>query len=131
MSALRASIDLNDTEGLIAADREGLLRAASMAGAQVRATAAAVAEGALESLRGDQRPRSLVWISGRGPAASAGAMLAATLGGSAAEPIVVAAAAPTWVGPLHVLGIAGGDPGDPPLVAAGGTGGRRGAGGGL
>jgi hypothetical protein len=127
MSALRASIDLNDTEGLIAADREGLLRAASMAGAQVRATAAAVAEGALESLRGEQRPRSLVWISGRGPAASAGAMLAATLGGSAAEPIVVAAEAPTWIGPLDVLVIAGDDPGDPALVASAATGVRRGA----
>ncbi|MCV6981525.1 TobH protein, partial [Mycolicibacterium pulveris] len=44
MNAIRATIDLDDTEGLIAADREGLLRAASMAGAQVRATAAACDE---------------------------------------------------------------------------------------
>ena len=57
MSALRASIDLDDTEGLIAADRDGLLRAASTAGAQVRATAAAVAEGALDPLRSEQRWR--------------------------------------------------------------------------
>lgn len=55
MSAARA-IDLEDAEGLLAADREGLLRAASSAGAQVRAIAAAVEEGALESLRGDGRP---------------------------------------------------------------------------
>jgi hypothetical protein len=127
MSALRASIDLDDTEGLIAADREGLLRAASMAGAQVRATAAAVAEGALESLSSDQRPRSLIWISGRGPAATAGAMLTATLGGSAAEPIVVAAEAPPWIGPLDVLVVAGDDPGDPALVSSAATGVRRGA----
>ncbi|CAN5206118.1 hypothetical protein BH09ACT8_BH09ACT8_28750 [soil metagenome] len=127
MSALRASIGLDDTDGLIAADREGLLRAASMAGAQVRATAAAVAEGALEPLHSVERPRSLIWVSGRGPAASAGAMLTATLGGAAAEPIVVAADAPPWIGPLDVLVVAGDDPGDPALVAAAATGVRRGA----
>ncbi|MDR3655473.1 MAG: TobH protein, partial [Mycobacterium sp.] len=47
MSATRA-IDLEDTEGLLAADRHGLLRAASSAGAQVRAIAAAADEGALD-----------------------------------------------------------------------------------
>ncbi|HZC54398.1 MAG TPA: TobH protein, partial [Mycobacterium sp.] len=40
MNATRA-IDLEDTDGLLAADRAGLLRAASSAGAQVRAIAAA------------------------------------------------------------------------------------------
>jgi hypothetical protein len=127
MSALRASIELDDTEALVAADSEGLLRAASSAGAQVRATATAVSEGALDPLRSDQRPRSLVWVSGRGPAATAGVMLAAALGGSAAEPIVVAAEAPPWIGPLDVLVIAGDDPGDPVLAAAAATGVRRGA----
>jgi hypothetical protein len=127
MSALRAAIDLDDTEALIAADRDGLLRAASTAGAQVRATASAVAEGALDLLRSEQRPRSLIWVSGRGPAESAGSLIAATLGGSAAEPIVVAAEAPPWIGPLDVLVIAGDDPGDPALVAAAATGVRRGS----
>ena len=42
MSAANATVDLDDAEGLVEADREGLLRAAAMAGAQVRATAAAV-----------------------------------------------------------------------------------------
>ena len=41
MSAAPATLDLDDVEGLIAADRDGLLRAASMAGAQTRAVAAA------------------------------------------------------------------------------------------
>ena len=127
MSATRATIDLDDTEGLIAADRDGLLRAASMAGAQVRATAAAVDEGALDTVRTGERPRSVIWVAGRGTAESAGAMLAATLGGSAAEPIVVAAEAPPWIGPLDVLVVAGDDPGDPTLVAAAATGVRRGA----
>ena len=71
-------IDLEDAEGLVAADREGSLRAASMAGAAVRAVAAAVDEGALDSLRIDERPRSVIWVAGRGTAETAGAMLAAT-----------------------------------------------------
>ncbi len=121
------AIDLEDAEGLVAADREGLLRAASMAGASVRSVAAAVEEGALNSLRIDERPRSVIWVAGRGPAETAGAMLAATLAGVADEPIVVAPEAPPWVGPLDVLIAAGDDPGDPALVEAAATGVRRGA----
>ncbi len=126
MNATRA-IDLEDTGGLLAADREGLLRAASSAGAQVRAIAAAADEGALDALRTQDRPRSLIWVAGRGTAETAGAMLAATLGGAASEPIAVVAEAPPWVGPLDVLIVAGDDPGDPALVAAAATGVRRGA----
>ena len=44
-----AIVNLDDVEGLQTADRDGLLRAAAMAGAQVRATAAALDEGELES----------------------------------------------------------------------------------
>jgi hypothetical protein len=121
------AIDLEDAEGLVAADREGLLRSASMAGAQVRSVAAAADEGALESLRADDRPRSAIWVAGRGTAETAGAMLAATLGGVADEPIAVAGEAPPWVGPLDVLIVAGDDPGDPALVGAAATGVRRGA----
>ena len=68
MSAAHATVDLDDTEGLLDADREGMLRASAMAGAQVRATAAAVEEGALESIAGGQRPRTVIWLAGRGPA---------------------------------------------------------------
>jgi hypothetical protein len=126
VNATRA-IDLEDTEGLIAADRDGLLRAASMAGAQVRVIAAAADEGALDPLRTDDRPRTVIWVAGRGTAETAGAILAATLGGAAAEPIAVASEAPLWVGPLDVLVVAGDDPGDPALVTAAATGVRRGA----
>lgn len=126
MSATRA-IDLEDTDGLLAADREGLLRAASSAGAQVRAIAAAADEGALETLRTDDRARSVIWVAGRGPAETAGAILAATLGGAASEPIALTGEAPPWVGPLDVLIVAGDDPGDPALVSAAATGVRRGA----
>lgn len=126
MNATRL-IDLEDTEGLIAADRDGLLRAASTAGAQVRAIAAAADEGALESLRAADRPRTVIWVAGRGTAETAGAMLAATLASASAQPIVVASEAPPWVGPLDVLIVAGDDPGDPTLVGAAATGVRRGA----
>ena len=51
VNATHASVDLDDAEGLLAADRDGLLRAASMAGAQVRATAAALDEGDLDPLQ--------------------------------------------------------------------------------
>ena len=122
MSTTRATLDLDDTEALIAADHDGLLRAASMAGAQVRATASAVDEGALDPVRTGERPRSVIWVAGRGVAESAGAMLAATLGGSVSAPIVTAVEAPPWVGPL-----AGDDPGDAALVSAAAVGVRRGA----
>ena len=127
MNATQATIDLDDTEGLLAADREGLLRAASTAGAQVRAVAAALDEGALDAVRGDDRPRTVIWVAGRGTAETAGSMLAATLGSWAASPIVVAAEAPPWIGALDVLIVAGDDPGDPALVGAAASGVRRGA----
>ena len=127
MSAAHATIDLDDTEGLLEADHDGLLRAAAMAGAQVRATAAAVEEGELAQVSGGQRPRTVVWVAGRGAAESAGAILAATLSGVAGEPIVVASESPPWIGPLDVLVVAGDDAGDPALVTAAATAVRRGA----
>ncbi len=127
MNAAHATIDLDDVDGLLAADREGLLRAASMAGAQMRATAAALDEGLLEHLRGDQPPRTVIWVASRGAAESAGAMLAAALGGSTAAPIVVASEVPPWIGALDVMVVAGDDPADQVLVSAAASGIRRGA----
>jgi hypothetical protein len=127
MSAAQAVVDLDDTGGLLEADRDGLLRAAAMSGAQVRATAAAGEEGALDQIAGGQRPRTGIWLAGRGPAEAAGAMLVAALGGTAGEPLVPAADALPWIGPLDVLIVAGDDPGDPVLVTAAATAVRRGA----
>jgi hypothetical protein len=127
MNRTQAVVELDDAEGLLAADREGLLRAASMAGAQVRATAAALDEGDLDALKSDQPPRTVIWVAGRGAAETAGTMLMALLGGSVAAPIVIASEAPPWIGALDVLILAGDDPGDPALVAAAATGVRRGA----
>jgi len=126
VSATQA-IDLEDAEGLLAADRAGLLRAASNAGAQVRAMAAAFEEGELDSVRGGQPPRSVIWVAGRGTAETAGVMLASTLGAAAAAPIALVTEAPPWIGPLDVLIVAGDDPGDPVLVSAAATGVRRGS----
>ena len=127
MNSTRAAIDLDDVEGLYAADREGLLRAASMAGAQVRATAAALDEGDLDPLRSDEPPRTVIWVAGRGNAETAGTTLSATLGASVSAPIVVASEVPPWIGALDILILAGDDPGDPALVSAAATGVRRGA----
>jgi len=125
-----STVDLDDTEALLAADRDGALWAASMAGAQVRATAATVDEGALDAVRSESRdypPRTIIWLSTRGTAATAGSLLAATRGDSARAPLVVAAEVPSWIGSLDVLIVAGDDPGDPALVAAAAAGVRRGA----
>ena len=127
MTPRAATIDLDDVEGLLAADREGLLRAAAMAGAQVRATAAAVDEGALDLLRSEIPPRTLIWIAEAGAARAAGAVLAAALGAASGVPIVVAPEVPPWTGALDVVVVAGADAGDPVLVTAAATGVRRGA----
>ncbi|RAV07435.1 TobH protein [Mycolicibacterium sp. GF69] len=122
-----AVVDLDDVDGLFAADRDGLLRAAAMSGAQVRATGAALDEGELESLRTDGPPRTLIWVAVRGNAETAGSLLASAWGASVTAPIVVAPEVPPWIGPLDVLIVAGDDPGDPALVNAAATGVRRGA----
>lgn len=125
-----SQIDLDDAEALLAADHDGSLRAASMAGSQVRATLCALDEGALDVLRSesrDYRPRSVIWVSTRGAAASAGSILAAVRAHSARQPVVQTAEAPAWIGSLDVLVAAGDDPGDPALVAAAAAGVRRGA----
>lgn len=122
-----ATVDLEDSEGLLEADRDGLLRAVSMAGAQVRATASAMDEGVLDPLRSDQPARTVIWVAGRGPAETAGTMLAAALGASLSAPIVVAAEVPSWIGALDVLVVAGDDAGEPALVTAAASGVRRGA----
>jgi hypothetical protein len=127
VNATSAVIDLDDAEGLLAADRNGLLRAAAMAGAQVRSAAAALDEGELDGLKADEPPRTVIWVAGRGTAERAGSMLAAAVGGSVAAPIVVVPDAPLWIGALDVLILAGDDPGDPTLVSAAATAVRRGA----
>ena len=70
----------------------------------------------------------MIWVAGRGTAES-GRRDARRRAGRRrpARPIVVAAEAPPWIGPLDVLVVAGDDPGDPALVAAAATAVHRGA----
>ncbi|MFI6868727.1 tobH protein [Nocardia sp. NPDC050406] len=119
-------LDLDDVASLEAADIGGSLRSAASAGAQVRATAAAVGEDALRRLA-DLRPRSLVMVSGPGRAARAAGILIAALGDRANLPVVPATSIPPWVGPLDVVLVAGDDAGDPRLAEAVDRALRRGA----
>jgi hypothetical protein len=127
VNATGSIVDLDDVDALLAADRDGSLRTVAMAGAQVRATAAALDEGELDQLRSGQPPRTVIWVAGRGNAEAAGSLLAAALGHSVAAPIVVIPEVPPWIGALDVLIVAGDDPADPALVSAAATGVRRGA----
>ncbi|GAC79656.1 hypothetical protein SAMN04488550_3190 [Gordonia malaquae] len=104
--------DLDDTDGLVAADRDGLLRSAAMSGAHVRAVAHAVAEGALDRLT-DLRPRAVVLVTGRSAAADRAARFVVALLASRFDaPLVVTPSLPGWIGPLDVVVVAGDDPGD-------------------
>ncbi|MGV9411959.1 tobH protein [Nocardia sp. NPDC003693] len=119
-------LDLDDVASLEAADVAGTLRSAASGGAQVRATAAALAENALTRLT-ELRPRSVVLVSGSGRAARAAALLVAALGDRTSMPVVTATAIPPWVGPLDVVLVAGDDAGDPRLAEAVDFAVRRGA----
>ncbi|MGW5523366.1 hypothetical protein [Gordonia sp. NPDC003950] len=110
--------DLDDVEELIAADSEGLLHAAALAGAQVRSVAEAIREGVTESLA-ELRPRSVVVVSpGGGAAAAATAMITAVMATRIDVPIVSAPGLPGWIGPLDVVVLAGDDGGDMILADA-------------
>jgi len=124
------AVDLDDVDALRDADATGALLHASMAGAQVRAVATAVHAGVLEPVSG-VRPRAMVWVTGRSArarqSAAVAAALAASVGGPAVPPLVVAARLPAWVGALDVVLVSGDDAGDPDLAAAVETATSRGA----
>ena len=110
--------DLDDVERLSSLDRDGLLRSAAMAGAQVRSVAAAQSEGVLAPL-GDLRPRAVVVVTGGSMiAARAAALVVAVLGPRIDVPIAVCPALPGWIGPLDVVVVIGEDAGDPHLPDA-------------
>ncbi|GGG12635.1 hypothetical protein GCM10007304_28290 [Rhodococcoides trifolii] len=115
MTAPSSVIDIDDSVAVLAADSHGSLHSAALAGAQVRATAAAVAEGLLDHLV-DLRPRSVVLVASSGRARRAASLAAAALGGAAGLPLVHVSATPPWVGPLDVVVVAGDDAGDPRTV---------------
>ncbi|NLG56760.1 MAG: tobH protein [Rhodococcus sp.] len=115
MSTPTPMFDLDDSDALISADRDGLLRSAATGGAQVRATQSAVDEGALDRLVG-LRPRSVVLVTGEGLARRGAAVISAVLAQRVPFPIVQVSSTPSWVGPLDVVVVAGDDAGDPRLA---------------
>ncbi|MDH6279459.1 tobH protein [Prescottella agglutinans] len=126
MTAPSSLLDLDDVDALLAADVDGSLRFAALGGAQIRATQAAVEEDGLSRLRGLQ-PRSVVLVTGEGPASRAAELITATVGSRIGIPLVESVDTPLWVGPLDVVVVAGDDAGDPRLVESVDRALRRGA----
>ncbi|WP_133852733.1 SIS domain-containing protein [Labedaea rhizosphaerae] len=102
---------LDDPGRLAEVDAEGLLRAAAMAGAQVRATAEAAGEFGLDRLRGT-RPRAVLLLTRPGVSQSAVRVLLAILQPVCPAPVVVTDIVPSWIGPLDVVIAHTDDPGD-------------------
>lgn len=117
--------DLDDAEELLSADADGLLRTVALAGAQIRATAEAVREGALAPLV-ELRPRSVVVVHGAGEVSHrAAGLIVAAVASRIDVPVVTAPVLPGWVGPLDVVVVAGEDAGDMALADAAARAGRR------
>jgi hypothetical protein len=126
MRAVTSLVDLDDAGAIVAADREGALRSAALAGAQVRAVATAVDESVLARLA-DLRPRSVVIVTGDGRSSRAASLLVAALGNHLGVPLVRSTGTPPWIGPLDVVVVAGDDAGDPRLAESVDAAARRGA----
>ncbi|WP_181777437.1 hypothetical protein [Amycolatopsis pittospori] len=109
---------LDDPARLAEADSAGLLRAAAMAGAQVRATAEAAAELELSDRLDVGRPRSLVLIDRPGVSRTLTRLVAALLTPSCPVPVVVAEVVPSWIGALDVVFAHTDDAGDRELAAS-------------
>jgi hypothetical protein len=102
---------LDDPRRLAEADTDGVLRAAALAGAQVRATAEMADEVGIRRLDGF-RPRALVLVTRPGVGPLIADLLVSLLTPACPVPVVVADAVPSWVGPLDVVVADTEDPGD-------------------
>ncbi|WP_030426813.1 SIS domain-containing protein [Allokutzneria albata] len=118
---------LDDPRRLQDADAHGLLRAAALAGAQVRSTVEAAAEGGIDRMIGSDRPRALVLLTRPGVGPAGAQLLAALLGPACPVPVVIADVVPGWVGALDVVFAYTDDPGDGVLAESVGLATRRGA----
>ncbi|WP_376768918.1 hypothetical protein [Amycolatopsis acididurans] len=94
---------LDDPARLAEADSQGLLRAAAMAGAQVRATKEVAAEVELADRLDLGRPRALVLVVRPGVGRALTKLLAALLAPSCPVPVVITDAVPSWIGALDVV----------------------------
>lgn len=116
----------DDPTRLTQTDTGGLLRAAAMAGAQVRAAVETAAAVDLDDLL-DTRPRALVLLARPGVAHGVCHLLAALPGPSCPVPVVLAESAPAWVGALDVVFAHTDDLGDAVLAESVELAARRGA----
>lgn len=107
---------LDDPVRLADADTAGLLRAAAMAGAQVRAGAEVARELELIERLDLGRPRALVLVGRQGIGRSVTQLLAALLAPGCPVPVVLSDVVPSWVGALDVVYAHTGDPGDEELA---------------
>lgn len=94
---------LDDPRRLDDADTGGVLRAAAMAGAQVRSTIEAANELELPERLDIGRPRSLVIIVRPGAGHGAAHLLTALLAPACPVPVVVTDTVPPWIGALDVV----------------------------
>ncbi len=117
---------LSDAARLVDADRAGMLRTAAGAGALVRSTVEAALDADVAALSG-MRPRALVLLTRPGAGELTARLTAALLGPSCSVPVMLAASAPAWLGPLDVVSGYTVDPADEELAVAVATAVRRGA----
>lgn len=108
---------LDDPARLAEADSTGLLRAAAMAGAQVRAIGELAAEIGLADRLDIGRPRALVLVVRPGVGRAVTRLLAGLLAPSCPVPVVIADAVPNWIGALDVVFAHTDDPADRELAA--------------
>jgi hypothetical protein len=109
---------LDDPARLAEVDTGGLLRAAAMAGAQVRSTTEVAAELELSDRLDVGRPRAFVLLSRPGVSRGVTRLLASLLTPACPVPVVVSEVVPSWIGALDVVFGHTDDPGDRELAAS-------------
>ncbi|GAA0526892.1 hypothetical protein GCM10011581_12610 [Saccharopolyspora subtropica] len=116
----------DDPARLADVDTGGLLRAAALAGAQVRAAVETAAEVGLADLA-DGRPRALVLLARPGVGPAVCRLLAALAGPRCPVPVVISDVVPAWIGALDVVFAHTDDVGDAVLAESVSVACRRGA----
>ena len=102
---------LDDPSRIADTDTAGYLRAAALAGAQIRSVVEAAAEADIERMAAE-RPRALVLVTRPGVGGAAANLLSALLTTACPVPVVLADAVPSWVGALDFVIAHTDDPGD-------------------
>ena len=117
---------LDDPTRLVEVDAGGLLRAAAMAGAQVRSCAQMAREAGIAQLEG-ARHRAILLLTRPGVSKVTSRLLAALLAPVATAPVVLTDTVPEWIGALDLVCAHTDDPGDELLAESIYRAGRYGA----